>query len=364
MKKYGNYLILIVIVLVVLILSLLIVKPKEKNVVKPEDKYMEKLPILDNYDIAITRRDINCAANTIYLNKDEIYIVNYNGNVKEEIARFSFSIDIDSMIEYVRKNGNDGLEGLKVTLKDGTTKVIEEVGNVVSDFLIELSLGSSYCDKSILNKTTTCEYKPKLLLTKDNINIYTYCLDANTINMNGKKVDIKNYIENNDNAIDNIINTLKFDVGVYDGGTKIYKGDITLIKCNTMAGNKDIYITNKDMDMKSSFCKNDNSTFIRTYTIKDISLYTEQRYTEDGTPFGNGNAFKVTLAEFQGETKTLILDNIWDIILEKNKTYEFELMTDNKDINDDIESIFNNSRIVEIRETKKAGLEQIRESIR
>lgn len=356
MKKYGSYLILIVIVLIVVGLSFFIVKPK--------DKYIEKLPTLDNYDIAITRRDINCAANTIYLNKDEIYIVNYNGNVKKEIAKFSFSIDIDSMIEYVRKNGKDGLAGLKITLKDGTTKVIEDSGNVIADFLAYLSLNNSFCEKSILSKTTTCEYKPKLLLTKDNIDIYTYCLDDTTINMNGEKVDIKNYIENNDSAIDNIISTLNLEDVFKDGGTTIYKGDITLIRCNTLDGNRDIYIGNKDMKFKSNFCQNDNSTFIRTYTIKDISSYNGQQYALDGTPYSSGNAFKVTLSEFQGETKTLILDNIWDIILEKNKTYEFELMTDNKDINDDIESIFKNSTIVEIRETKKMGLEQIRESIR
>ena len=145
--------------------------------------------------------------------------------------------------------------------------------------------------------------KPKLLLSKDGRNIYTYCIEKITIEMKDRKAELKSYIEDNSNAINEIINTLKLEDTLMDGGTQIYKGDITLIKCNTLDGNKDIYIGNDNMKFKQNFCKGNNYTFIRTYTVKDISKYTEQQYDEDGNQVSYGNSFKVELNEFQGETK-------------------------------------------------------------
>lgn len=205
--------------------------------------------------------------------------------------------------------------------------------------------------------------KPKLLLSKDGRNIYTYCIENITIEMKDRKVELKSYIEDNSNAINKIIDTLKLEDTLMDGGTQIYKGDITLIKCNTLDGNKDIYIGNDNMKFKQNFCKDNNYTFIRTYTIKDISKYTEQQYDEDGNPVSYGNSFKVELNEFQGETKTVIINNLWDVTLEKNKTYEFEFMIneDVTNVKDELEDILKNSTIVGVKETTKIGLEQIQE---
>ena len=205
--------------------------------------------------------------------------------------------------------------------------------------------------------------KPKLLLSKDGRNIYTYCLENITIEMKDRKAELKSYIEDNSNAINKIIDTLKLEDTLMDGGTQIYKGDITLIKCNTLDGNKDIYIGNDNMKFKQNFCKDNNYTFIRTYTVKDISKYTEQQYDEDGNPVSYGNSFKVELNEFQGETKTVIINNLWDVTLEKNKTYEFEFMIneDVTNVKDELEDILKNSTIVGVKETTKIGLEQIQE---
>ena len=61
----------------------------------------------------------------------------------------------------------------------------------------------------------------------------------------------------------------------------------------------------------------------------------------------------------------MIINNLWDITLEKDKTYEFELMIseDAVDIKDDIDYIFKNSTIVGVKETTKTGLDQIKEPI-
>ena len=207
--------------------------------------------------------------------------------------------------------------------------------------------------------------KPKLLLSKDGRDMYTYCIENITIEMEGRKVELKKYIEDNSNAINEIIDTLKLEDTLKDGGTQIYKGDITLIKCNTLDGNKDIYFGNDNMKYKQNFCKDNNYTFIRTYTVKDISKYTEQQYADDGTPISYGNSFKVELYEFQGETKTVIINNLWDITLEKNKTYEFEFMIneDVTNVKNELEDIFKNSTIVNVKETTKIGLEQIQEPL-
>lgn len=211
-----------------------------------------------------------------------------------------------------------------------------------------------------------CSNKAELLLSKDNRNIYTYCLKDTKINIDSNTYNLKEYLENNNNAIDEIINTLEYSDSLYDGGTKIYKSDsMTLIKCNTLEGNKDIYIGNKDMKFKENFCKNNNSTFVKTYTINNIEKYTEQQY-EDGIPVTYSSSYKVELKEFQGKIETVIINNLIDMSLEKNKTYEFEFMLYDSatNIEDTIQYIFKNSTIVEVRETNKVGLEQLQEKIR
>ena len=69
---------------------------------------------------------------------------------------------------------------------------------------------------------------------------------------------LKDKFKNND--IDKIVNELtqdmKFDSVLKDGGTKIYKNDkLIVIKCNTLDGNKDIYIGNNHLKYYNNFCK-------------------------------------------------------------------------------------------------------------
>ena len=218
---------------------------------------------------------------------------------------------------------------------------------------------------------TDCEHKPKLYYQYDNRKIYTYCLNNVELIIDNKTIELKDYLKNN--TLDSLIKNLELISSYYDGGTNIYNdggskritnNGITLIKCNTIDGNKDIYIGNKDMQYKYNFCKDNNNTFTRTYTIKKVENYTKQQY-EDGIPVTYAKSLEVTLSQFQGETKTVIINNISKDLI-KDKTYEFEFMLydDNKNIEDTIESIFKNTHIVEIRLTDKDGLSQIQEPIR
>lgn len=112
------------------------------------------------------------------------------------------------------------------------------------------------CDKKE-NKpvaSNQCDGVPQLMATIGDKNVYSYCVTDFSFDMNGSKVDLRDYIKNTDNAIDNIIGTLKVKNTLDDGGTTIYEGkNITLVKCNTLSGDKDVYI--EASGLYETFCK-------------------------------------------------------------------------------------------------------------
>jgi len=91
--------------------------------------------------------------------------------------------------------------------------------------------------------------------------IYTSCLKEIYIERdNIKRMTLKYHLENVNQSFDRSIKQLISDATIYsylkDGGTKIYKkDDYTIINCNTINGNKDIYIGNKDFKYEQGFCK-------------------------------------------------------------------------------------------------------------
>jgi len=92
--------------------------------------------------------------------------------------------------------------------------------------------------------------------------IYYACLKEFYVQENNHKIALKDYLENEDikNILDemNIINVYK------DGGTTIYHDNdkklssdgFTIIRCNTIGGNKNIYIGPNNLEYQDSFCKN------------------------------------------------------------------------------------------------------------
>lgn len=132
------------------------------------------------------------------------------------------------------------------------------------------------------NPLDNCNSKPKLLTTHNDLNVYTYCLNEVKVEVNEKEIELESYLKDNNDSIDKIINILSLKDVIYDGGTKIYKGnDITLIKCNTLDGNKDVYIGDYTMKYKANFCKDNNYTFVKTYKINGIEEYNKQQYEDD-----------------------------------------------------------------------------------
>lgn len=139
-----------------------------------------------------------------------------------------------------------------------------------------------------------------------------------------------------------------------DGGTAIYKNNkFEIIVCKTIEGNEDLYfgtpnITDKT---KGGFCGksiNNNCYFTRTFHILDIS-------ETDDMDFVN-----ITIVDNKEVTTTTIVNNSNDI--KAGKDYEFIFSTD-KDFSDNTKNIFENSTLIEVKETNKSKENQINNPI-
>ena len=111
-------------------------------------------------------------------------------------------------------------------------------------------------------ESTNCNLKLNEYYKNNDRLIYTACLDEiYLVRKNSDAVmTLKYYLENVYQTFDDSINELVKDATIdgvlKDGGTKIYKKDnYTIIICNTIDGNKDIYIGNKDFKYEQGYCK-------------------------------------------------------------------------------------------------------------
>lgn len=126
--------------------------------------------------------------------------------------------------------------------------------------------------------------------------------------------------------------------GVYgNGNNKIdIDGGVGSIKINFDVHNEIDYFT----------------TFIKTYNILNV------------IPSQEKNTYYLTIQQFQGEVDTVLVRNL-DKKLAIGKNYEFKFEKDgSKKIDDNIDSIFKNTKILSITETNKKGLDQIQDPIK
>lgn len=190
--------------------------------------------------------------------------------------------------------------------------------------------------------------------------IYYYCLDNLVINDN---ITLKEYFKHtkNNGYFKFLINHLSNPTvdNLFDGGTiEYHTHDITIIKCNTLDGNKDIYFGPYDMNVTKAYnngvCgkgNNNESTFTKTYNIESISSGEEE------------NIYYVTLSLFQSYKDIALIKTSQK--LEVGKNYEFTFKNSNYNINEDkISSIFENAELIKIEKTEKLGLDQIQDSVK
>lgn len=100
-------------------------------------------------------------------------------------------------------------------------------------------------------------------LNDDNIKVY---LEENVndlyVTATGQKMPFKDYAnglnQTLDRSIKDLTNQLKKTAALDDGGTTIYKDkdkNITIIACNTLDGNRDVYIGDYQLSFKDNMCK-------------------------------------------------------------------------------------------------------------
>ena len=142
---------------------------------------------------------------------------------------------------------------------------------------------------------------------------------------------------------------------LYDGGTSIYKkGSYTVIFCNTINGNKDIYIGNDEMVNKldGEYCghdKSNNVNFTRTYKVLSSTI------DKNDSEF-----YYAKLEQNNGSVGNVSINSTYTLI--PGKTYEFTFMA-YEDFDDTIENIFKYAVLLEVRETNRSKNEQINNEI-
>lgn len=108
----------------------------------------------------------------------------------------------------------------------------------------------------------------KTFFSDEERKLYLICIDNIELYNGNSSIMLDDYLKSDNGnltyVIDNLKEKIEFSSNLEDGGTKIYnnkkstkdiKGGITLVICNTLNGNNDIYIGNGDMDISYGFSK-------------------------------------------------------------------------------------------------------------
>lgn len=113
----------------------------------------------------------------------------------------------------------------------------------------------------VLTKKDNCSNYINEYYKRDGRKVYLICLDEINLKANDEYVmSLKDFFTNVNQSFENSINeitaNLKVDDILKDGGTIIYRNEnLTVIKCNTLEGNKDIYIGDGSLKHRNSYCK-------------------------------------------------------------------------------------------------------------
>lgn len=175
-------------------------------------------------------------------------------------------------------------------------------------------------------------------------------------------VEFKNDIYPNKNQFlistknENIINYIE-EILPANNFTATQYGAMVAIKDNENNINIDMFMEMYTTNfMRLNFSVNNiqesKDNFTKTYNVLNIAESDDENY------------LYLTIKQFQhDEVETVkVLKSIANSV-ETNKNYEFTFQYENKNIEDNIKSIFENATLVQIKETDKTGLEQIQDTI-
>ncbi len=189
--------------------------------------------------------------------------------------------------------------------------------------------------------------------TIDKSKVYLYNTNEIEIKKDNENIKLSEYLKsykNRDDLFKSIEKELELVNSLNDGGTNIYKSkdnsmfnkDITIIKCNTTEGNKDIYIgeyMNTTTAFENGACNKKmikDAKFTKVYTIKKIKLIQDNKY--ELTIYDKTNDKSVTIERVINQDS---LD-----ILKENKEYTFHFTNKYQElIKDDISTIFDEASL-------------------
>ena len=176
-----------------------------------------------------TEKDENVTA-IYYDTEKQIVVVNLADNSKENQKKFLKSVNVNKKYIEFKRGGSS------------------------NDFDIELSINEDKKEESIsFNK----------YLTKENRTIY---LENNIKELyifdHQSRWTFKYYVTNTNQSLErslkSVTDLLEKEANLKDGGTAIYKSkdkNMTVIACNTLNVNKDVYIGDYQLSFKDNMCK-------------------------------------------------------------------------------------------------------------
>lgn len=202
------------------------------------------------------------------------------------------------------------------------------------------------------NKIVISEPIVKEYMSFVNNKVYLYNLNEVRFKDNTTLKDFISNYKDIDNLFKDLDKHLEKVKKLYDGGTTIYEvkdnddlfnDKLTIIKCNTEAGNKDIYFAqsiNTTQAFKNGACgKNyqSSTSFTKDYTIDKIKVLNEDKKT-------GKYELELTLSDGKNKAKiTRIVDKNSKDILKEGEKFTFHFENKYKElITNDIEYIFDN----------------------
>lgn len=203
--------------------------------------------ILEIVDRTVEINDFACDTMLEKFYEDDNYIY-YFDCVKSNYVVVKFKDNSQMTVE-------EALKIKKISIKDLDEYKIDYIKESKIQ-LIDMSINDY---KFGLLKNNDC-VNPKLYYQENDIKVYLLCFDDIYLIKDDYRMSLKYYFQNVnqtfEKSIDDIVKNLNLYSIFKDGGTKIYKNDnLTIIKCNTIDGNKDIYIGNNNIDFKQEYCK-------------------------------------------------------------------------------------------------------------
>lgn len=169
---------------------------------------------------------------------------------------------------YINNNDKAGNLGSHYVDEENKVVVVELINNtkeeqekfrkeIIDSEYIKFIQGSQQDNQQIkITKTKECDNQVIEYYQFEEQKVYLVCLDEITIDGATLKDYFSKTYQTFNDSINSLINNMKLIDTYKDGGTKLYKNDtISIIKCNTIDGNKDIYIGDTNLEYQENYCK-------------------------------------------------------------------------------------------------------------